>query len=119
MLIELVALDQEKSKSAGSADTIVGRTDALLAALKNDRDGIIAGIHFALDKGIRDPLFFRSPVFEPVRSDPDFLELQSRMHLLLEAEKEKALQLVCYHNPIPDTWQPLPETCAGVENNSP
>ena len=32
-----------------------------------------------------------------------------------DAERDKILQLICFNNPVPDDWQPLPETCEGVE----
>jgi hypothetical protein len=33
-------------------------------------------------------------------------------------EHDKVLQLICFNNPTPDNWQPLPETCEGVAEQS-
>ena len=119
LLIEQIRLDQIKAREAGSADATIGRVDAMLAALDHDREGVIVGIRFAQEKGMRDPLFFNTPVFEFVKNDPEFISLQGSLEELLVAERLKAKQLMCHNNPIPDTWQPLPETCAGVENTDP
>ena len=118
LLIEQIRIDQVKAREAGSADATIGRVDAMLAALDSDRDGVIAGIRFAQEKGMRDPLFFNTPVFEFVQNDTEFLKLKQDTQNKLKIERDKALQLVCFNNPIPDTWQPLPETCAGVENTN-
>jgi hypothetical protein len=33
---------------------------------------------------------------------------------MLAEEHSKVLQLICFNNPVPDDWQPMPETCEGV-----
>ncbi len=37
-----------------------------------------------------------------------------QLHEKLALERAKALQLMCFNNPVPDAWQPLPGTCEGV-----
>jgi hypothetical protein len=36
---------------------------------------------------------------------------------MLAVERQKTLQMICFDNPNPGEWQPLPETCEGVEKN--
>jgi hypothetical protein len=33
-------------------------------------------------------------------------------------EHQKILRLICFNNPVPDEWQPMSETCEGVEEQS-
>ena len=40
--------------------------------------------------------------------------VQKKLDEILAAEHEKVLQLICFNNPVPDDWRPLPETCEGV-----
>jgi hypothetical protein len=37
------------------------------------------------------------------------------MEAIVAEEHEKILQLICFNNPVPDEWQPMPETCEGVQ----
>jgi hypothetical protein len=50
-----------------------------------------------------------------MRSDPRFVALRQELEAKLAAEHDKVLQLVCFNNPVPGDWQPMPETCEGVE----
>jgi len=60
-------------------------------------------------------VYVDGPVFDGLRDDPRFAELRQQMEDRLAEEYEQILQLICFDNPIPDDWQPLPETCEGVE----
>jgi hypothetical protein len=37
------------------------------------------------------------------------------MGLISELKRRNVLQLICFNNPVPDSWQPLHETCEWVE----
>jgi hypothetical protein len=43
-----------------------------------------------------------------------FVALQNELDAILAVEHDKVLQLICFNNPVPGDWQPLPETCEGV-----
>lgn len=64
--------------------------------------------------GLRNPRIFADPIFESMWADPRFIALQQELDKLLIAEREKVLQLICFNNPAPAGWQPLPATCEGV-----
>jgi hypothetical protein len=86
----------------------------MLAAYENDPDTAIVALNRSLQLGLRDPLFFDEPVFDEIKDDPRFTVLRKELDRLLVAEHEKVLQLICFDNPAPGAWQPLPETCEGV-----
>ena len=72
-------------------------------------------IQKAIDVGIRDRTIFSEPAFKALSELPEFLMLKLKLDEILASEREKALQIICYNNPVPESWQPLPETCEGVE----
>ena len=51
----------------------------------------------------------------PYHDDPDFQALAARLNKILEEERSKTLQLICFDNPAAEVWQPLPETCQDVD----
>jgi hypothetical protein len=61
-----------------------------------------------------DPLYFTDPMFDEIRNDPQFIEIESKALQALEVERQKALQIMCFRNPVPGAWQPLPQTCENV-----
>jgi hypothetical protein len=65
--------------------------------------------------------FFTDPLGERIAADPislresqRFQALESRLESILAEKRVKARQMICFDNPVADSWQPLPETCAGV-----
>lgn len=57
---------------------------------------------------------------DELQQDPRFVALREELHAILAVEHDKVLQVICFNNPVPDDWQPMPETCEGVqEKNSP
>jgi hypothetical protein len=47
--------------------------------------------------------------------EPRFDALQQELEAKLDVQHDNVLQLICFNNPTPDNWRPLPETCEGVE----
>jgi TolB-like protein/Tfp pilus assembly protein PilF len=111
---QIIRQDLQAFRAAGGKDQTLYRTEAMIAAFDDDPDGVIAAVRSALQHGLRDPLFFSDAIFEYVWNEPRFVALQQELDTILATEHEKVLQLICFNNPVPDHWQPLPETCEGV-----
>jgi hypothetical protein len=62
-------------------------------------------------------VLFSDPMFEELRDDPGYARVRQEFEAALAAEREKVLQLICFNNPVPDDWQPMPETCEGAERD--
>jgi TolB-like protein len=114
-VIRLVQRDFEAQRRAGFSSQYMFRAEAMIAALEGDPESAISLIRDALDRGLRERLFFIEPAFENLREDAEFLALKDELERRLLQEHERVLQLICFENPVPDAWQPLPETCEGVE----
>jgi len=52
---------------------------------------------------------------EDLRDEPRFVALRQELDAIVAAEHDKVLQLICFNNPVPDDWQPMPETSEGVD----
>jgi TolB-like protein/Tfp pilus assembly protein PilF len=112
--IEIVKKDMEERYAAGFDNQFLHRVDAMLAAYENDPDTAFVALNRSLQLGLRDPLFFDEPVFNDIKDDLRFTALRKELDRILAAEHKKVLQLICFNNPAPGAWQPLPETCEGV-----
>ncbi len=100
--------------AAGAKNQFQYGTEAMIAAFENNPDGVIAALKSAMQFGLRDPQFFDDTIFEDLWDEPQFVALQQELDTILTAEHDKVLQLICFNNPVPGDWQPLPETCEGV-----
>jgi TolB-like protein/Tfp pilus assembly protein PilF len=107
--------DHAALSAAGAKDQFQYRTEAMIGAFQNNPDRVIAALKSAMQHGLRDPAFFGDPIFEDLWDEPRFVAIQQELDAILVAEHDKVLQLICFNNPVPDDWQPLPETCDGVE----
>ena len=56
----------------------------------------------------------RRQLYDMFRDLPAFIALEQEMDAYIADEHDEVLQLICFNNPVPDEWQPLPETCEGV-----
>jgi hypothetical protein len=90
--------------------------EAMLAAFEHNPQGVIAALKSAIQSGLRDPQVFDDLIFEDLWQEPRFIALQQELDAILAVEHDKVLQLICFDNPVPDDWQPLPETCESVDN---
>jgi TolB-like protein/Tfp pilus assembly protein PilF len=90
--------------------------EAMLAAFDNDLDGVIRSLRKAIDLGLRDMTFhWNTSSFSRFREEPRFVAVVADLEQLVAAERNDVLQLICFNNPAPDEWQPMPETCAGLD----
>jgi hypothetical protein len=87
----------------------------MIAAFEHNSDGVIAALKSAIQLGLRVPQAFDDLIFEDLWDEPRFIALQQELDTILADEHEKVLQLICFDNPVPDDWQPMPETCEGVD----
>jgi len=113
--IEIANTDVKNRISAGFDNQYARGIASMLAAYNNDPDSVLAELNSALKFGLRDPLFLDEPLFEAIREDSRFIALGDKLDGILREEHGKVLQLICFNNPAPGAWQPLPATCEGVQ----
>jgi tetratricopeptide (TPR) repeat protein len=116
-IIEIVRREIRAREQAGIHDSLMLRAAFTVAAIEGNREQVISNLEAAIDTGLRDHYILREPALEPYREDPEFQALSARLDEILEEERSKTLQLICLNNPAAEVWQPLPETCAGVEES--
>jgi TolB-like protein/Tfp pilus assembly protein PilF len=113
-LIELATKDLRQRSRAGFVNAEYYRSAAIIEALKGDNDAALKNLAKAIEAGPREPSLFLEPAFDALGGSPEFQALESRLNSILAAQRGKALQMICFNNPVPDTWQPLAATCEGV-----
>ncbi len=106
--------DHAARRVAGEKNQYQHRTEAMIDAFENNPDRAIAALKSAIQRGLRDWQVFDDLIFEDLWDEPRFVALQHELDALLAAEHDKVLQLICFNNPVPGAWQPLPETCEAV-----
>jgi tetratricopeptide (TPR) repeat protein len=89
--------------------------DAMIAAFEHNPDHVATALASAVQRGFWILFIFEEAVFEEMRSEPRFVALRQELEAKLAVEHDKVLQLICFNNPVADNWQPMPETCEGVE----
>ena len=87
----------------------------MIAAFEHDPDRLIAALESAMQRGFRDSRLFADPIFEKMWDEPRFVALQQEIDTILATQRDEVLQLMCFNNPAPSGWQPMPETCADVQ----
>jgi len=113
---QIVRQHHVAGRAAGDVGFEQDLTEAMLAAFDQDTDHAIAALRSAIQSGLRFLLYIDEPVFNYLRDEPRFVALRQEMAVLLAAEHDKVLQLICFKNPAPEDWQPMAETCEGVVN---
>jgi len=113
-VVQLVKQDHAASSRVGR-NQFQPRKEAMIAAFENDADAVIVALKSAIQLGLRNPQFFDDIIFEDLWDEPRFVALRGELDAILIDEHDKVLQLICFNNPTPDNWQPLPQTCEGVE----
>ncbi len=111
---QIIRQDLQAFRAAGGKDQYMYQAEAMIAAFDDEPDSVIAALRSAKKYGLRDPLFFSDPTFEDFWIEPRFVAVQQELDAILATDHDKVLQLICFNNPVPDHWQPLPETCEGV-----
>ncbi len=112
---QIARQDHAARRAVGRKNTAQDMAKAMIAGFEHNPDGAIAALKSAVQRGYRNPQSFDDLMFEDLRDDPRFVALRQELHAILDAEHDKVLQLICFDNPVPDEWQPLPETCEAVE----
>jgi hypothetical protein len=88
---------------------------AMIAVLDNDPENAIQALRAGIrDRGLRADFYFDEPIFDAIRNEPGFVDVRKELDAIIAIEHEKVLQLICFNNPVPNEWRPLPETCEGV-----
>jgi tetratricopeptide (TPR) repeat protein len=113
-LAQIVRQEHAAGRTAGVVSFEQDLTEAMLAAFDQDTDRAIAALRSAIQRGLRFLIHVDEPVFDDLRDEPRFVALRQEMEILLAEEHDKVLQLICFNNPVPEDWQPMPETCEGV-----
>jgi len=101
-------------RTAGEKNLIRDMVEAMIAAFDNDPDRAFAAMQSAVRRGLRWSMSFDDPIFEDLWDEPRLVALRQEVDVMLAEEHENVLQLICFNNPVPDEWQPMPETCEGV-----
>jgi tetratricopeptide (TPR) repeat protein len=111
---QIARQDHAAIRTAGGKNWVQDVVEAMIAAFDNNPEGVITALKSAIQHGLLMPSIFRDPIFEDLWDEPRFVALQQELDAILATEHDKVLQLICFNNPVPGDWQPLPETCEGV-----
>jgi len=114
-LADIARQDYAKRQAAGKRHYEHFVAAAMIAVLDDDPGRAIAELRTGVRDGrLRLYMFFDGPIFDALRNEPGFIEVRKELDAILAVEHEKILQLICFNNPVPNEWRPLPETCEGV-----
>jgi len=111
---QIVRQELAAGRAAGVVSFEQDLTEAMLAAFDQDTDHAITALQSAIQRGLRFLIYVDEPDFDDLRDEPRFVALRQAMNVLLAEEHDKVLQLICFNNPVPEDWQPMPETCEDV-----
>ena len=112
---QIARKDYEAQRAAGRLNQEFFMVEAMIAAFDQDHEVAIAALRTAIHEyGWRLSALVGEPIFHDLVDDPQFIKLRQELDAILAVEHEKILQLICFNNPMPNEWRPLPETCEGV-----
>jgi len=114
-IADIVRREYAKRDAAGKRDYSHSVEAAMIAVLDNDPENAIQALRTGIrDRGLRLDVYFDEPIFDAIRIEPGFIDVRKELDAIVAVEHEKILQLICFNNPVPNEWRPLPETCEGV-----
>jgi len=116
--MQIARNDHVAQREAGRRGQYQDVAAAVIAAFERDDALAIESLQAAVAHGLRDSGVFDDPLFDNIKDNPQFIAVRTSLAEILDIEHDKVLQLICFNNPVPDYWQPLPETCSGVEDQS-
>jgi TolB-like protein len=111
---DIAAKDYESLSNAGYVAWFFKYEKAMIAAFDRDAEGAVVALAEAFERGMRNPAFHIDSIFDEVRNDPGFLKVRQKIDADLAKQRAAILQTICFDNPVPHAWRPLPETCADV-----
>ena len=111
---QIAKQDHAMQIDAGFSSRFVAQDQAMFAAFDHDPESVLTAIRNALQKGLRNPGFFHDPIFDDMQDDSRFVVLMQELDGILAEQHDEVLQLICFNNPVPHAWRPLPETCTNV-----
>jgi TolB-like protein len=111
---DIAARDLELLIEAGYNGSFVRGTESMIAAFDHDSDAVIAALEKGFRRGMRNRTFFLDPIFDDMQDDPRFVALLQKIDTDLVKQRKEVLQTICFNNPVPRAWRPLPDTCDGV-----
>jgi TolB-like protein len=114
LLVDMVKQDLAARRRAGRNNQEQFLLEAMVASFEHDPLRAVDALRASVQLGMRNLPNFADPIFADLQGEPRFLALKRELEMVLAAEHDKVLQLICFDNPVPDNWQPLPETCEGV-----
>jgi len=114
--VAAIARDEYADRyAAGIRNGNIYHAAGMIAAFNNEPQRAIAALRTGVrDSSLRFNIAFGSPIYDALRDDPGFIEVRKELDDIIAVEHEKILQLICFNNPSPNEWRPLPETCEGV-----
>ena len=112
---QIARQDYAARRAAGEKNQEQDLAEAMIAAFEHNPDRAIVALKSAIQHGLRIRVFIDNAIFEDLRGEPGFVAVHQELDAILAAEHDKVLQLICFNNPAPRDWQPMPETCERAE----
>ena len=110
---DIARQENTKLRAAGMNNNNRDHAEAMIAAFDGDHDAAITALRAAIRNGMRVAMF-EEPIFDDLRDDPGMAAVAEEFDAIMEQEHANVLQLICFENPTPNAWRPLPETCEDV-----
>ncbi len=112
--VELARRGHELLLDAGHRNQNRFAAEAMFAAFGGRKAEAIDALRSAIRWGLRGRRALADPIFDVVRNEPGFADLEEELDAIRAAQHAEVLQLICFNNPVPQHWRPLPHTCDGV-----